>query len=230
MGEHVESLAPGLLLRASLKALLFVTTLASRSAGRAHGRRAATRRHSGRRSPAGSGGSSPSARCPLRGPRQPVPGSRRSRPPGPGRRCRPRSCSLSRTATGPRGRSGLWHRLRQACNHAHSSGPSASGGWKRGSGIFGSYIHLCGVTDREYCGGESLGPPGVGVLAGRYHPGFPQYGQGLRTVRRHSTPPWAVISSRHCRQWPMYSLSSPGSSAASSRQSRQPDTRAGSSV
>ena len=49
--------------------------------------------------------------------RQPVPGSRRSRPPGPGRRCRPRSCSLSRTAAGPRGRSGLWHRLRQACNY-----------------------------------------------------------------------------------------------------------------
>ena len=42
-----------------------VTILPSRSAGRAHGRRVATRRRSGRRSPAGSGGSSPSARCPL---------------------------------------------------------------------------------------------------------------------------------------------------------------------
>ena len=32
-------------------------------------------------------------------------------------------------------------------------------------GIFGSYIHLCEV-DREYCGGESLGQPAGGVLAG----------------------------------------------------------------
>ena len=29
-----------------------------------------------------------------------------------------------------------------------------------------------------------------------YHPGFPQCGQGLRTTRHHSTPPWAVISRR----------------------------------
>ena len=48
MGEHVESLAPGLLLRASLKALLFVTTLASRSAGRASGLSGATPPHPGR--------------------------------------------------------------------------------------------------------------------------------------------------------------------------------------
>ena len=73
-----------------------LTIRASRSEGRAHGRRAATRRRSGRRSPAGSGGSSPSARCPRPGSRQPVPGSRGIRPPGPGRPCRPRSCSRSR--------------------------------------------------------------------------------------------------------------------------------------
>ena len=48
VGEHVEPLAPVLLFKASLKALLFVTIRPSRSAGRAHGRRAATRRRSGR--------------------------------------------------------------------------------------------------------------------------------------------------------------------------------------
>ena len=34
----------------------------------------------------------------------------------------------------------------------------------------------------------------ITVLSGRHHPAFPQCGQGLRTTRRHSTPPWTVIS------------------------------------
>ena len=33
-----------------------------------------------------------------------------------------------------------------------------------------------------------------------YHLCFSQCGQGFRTVLRHSTPPWAVISRRQCRQ------------------------------
>ena len=48
MGEHIEPLAPGLLFKASLQALLSVTILPARTAGRAGGRRAATRRRSGR--------------------------------------------------------------------------------------------------------------------------------------------------------------------------------------
>ena len=43
MGEHVAPLAPGLLFKASLKALLFVTIRASRSAGRARSGRYAVR-------------------------------------------------------------------------------------------------------------------------------------------------------------------------------------------
>ena len=107
-----------------------VTILLFRSAGRAHGRRAATRRRSGRRSLAGSGGSSPSARCPRPGSRQPVLGSRSIRPPGLGRPCRPRSCSRSRRVDVRPGRSGLWHRLRQACNHAPVPGPPGREGSK----------------------------------------------------------------------------------------------------
>ena len=65
---------------------------------------------------------------------------------------------------------------------------------------------------------------------GCYHPGFPQCGQGARTTRRHSTPLWAEISCWQWRQFVQCSLSSSRSSAASSRQSTQPATVAGSSV
>ena len=111
LGADVSTKAPGVFRgfarpsdRESSRSLLLVTIRPSRSAGRAGGPLGATRRRSGRRSPAGSGGSAPSARCPRRGPRQPDPGSRRSRPPRRGRRCRPRSCCRCRTGGGRPGR------------------------------------------------------------------------------------------------------------------------------
>ena len=67
-------------------------------------------------------------------------------------------------------------------------------------------------------------------IAIHHHPGFPQCGQSARTTRRHSTPFRAEISCWQWRQFAQCSLSSSRSSAASSRQSGHPATRAGSSV